>query len=174
MHLEWNKYGHVSRVGNNACARGTCRCGTQTACVQDCSKFWDDRKLIDRFSYRFMPGERLGVVGPNGAGKSTLLDMMAGLLPHDEGTRELGETSVVGYFAQHPPEVDKNLKIIDFITNIMADVSQSCVPPFLLRCSAVLLLAWQSRQQRAATKPCSLCFRHDGRILHLSRPHIHR
>ena len=36
-------------------------------------------------------GEVLGVLGPNGAGKSTLLRTLAGLLPLDTGTVQLGE-----------------------------------------------------------------------------------
>ena len=86
--------------------------------LQECSKVWDGRKLIDSFSYDFAPGERLGLVGPNGSGKTTLLDMLSGRLALDEGHRELGETSVVGYFAQHPPEVNPRLKVIDYLVDV--------------------------------------------------------
>ena len=80
---------------------------------------WGGRRFIDGFSYDFAPGERLGVVGPNGVGKSTLLDMLAGLLPPDEGTRVLGDTSVVGYFTQHPPPVNPKLRVIDYLTSVV-------------------------------------------------------
>lgn len=36
------------------------------------------RRLVDDFTFEFLPGERLGVAGPNGAGKSTLLNLIAG------------------------------------------------------------------------------------------------
>jgi ABC transport system ATP-binding/permease protein len=90
--------------------------------VQGCSKIWDGRRLIDRFSYEFSPGERLGIVGPNAAGKSTLLNMLAGITAPDEGSRVLGDTSVVGYFTQHPPPVNPKLRIIDYITSIVTNV----------------------------------------------------
>lgn len=64
------------------------------------------------------PGERIGIVGPNGAGKSSLLDLIAGGTEFDSGEREVGDTTVLGYFAQHPPDVDPKLRIIDYISSI--------------------------------------------------------
>ena len=49
-------------------------------------------------------GERLVLVGPNGAGKSTLLKLLAGVIPHQGGTREVGSNVKVGYFSQHRVE----------------------------------------------------------------------
>jgi ATPase subunit of ABC transporter with duplicated ATPase domains len=105
--------------------------------AQEVTKFWAGRRFIDGFSYEFDKGERLGVVGPNGAGKSTLLDVLAGITPPDEGLRILGDTSVVGYFAQHPPAVDAKLRIIDYISDIVA---KSCAPIFPFRCASLSVL----------------------------------
>lgn len=63
------------------------------------------RAILSPFTYDFAPGERLGVVGPNGAGKSTLLDVIAGVKDISSGRREVGDTCLVGYFTQHPPDV---------------------------------------------------------------------
>jgi ATP-binding cassette subfamily F protein 3 len=49
-------------------------------------------------------GQRTVLVGPNGAGKSTLLKLLAGTLPVQHGTRELGYNVRVGYFAQYRVE----------------------------------------------------------------------
>jgi ATP-binding cassette subfamily F protein 3 len=46
-------------------------------------------------------GQRTVLVGPNGAGKSTLLKLLAGILPVQHGTRDLGHNVKTGYFAQH-------------------------------------------------------------------------
>jgi ATP-binding cassette subfamily F protein 3 len=50
-------------------------------------------------------GQRIVLVGPNGAGKSTLLKLLAGVLPVQGGTRELGLNTKVGYYAQYRVEM---------------------------------------------------------------------
>jgi ATP-binding cassette, subfamily F, member 3 len=46
-------------------------------------------------------GQRIVLIGPNGAGKSTLLKILAGAIPIQGGTRELGSNVISGYFAQN-------------------------------------------------------------------------
>ena len=46
-------------------------------------------------------GERTVLVGPNGAGKSTLLKILAGVVPFQEGERDLGHNAKIGYYSQH-------------------------------------------------------------------------
>jgi len=46
-------------------------------------------------------GQRTVLVGPNGAGKSTLLKLLGGVLPIQQGSRELGYNIQVGYCSQH-------------------------------------------------------------------------
>ena len=50
-------------------------------------------------------GQRIVLVGPNGAGKSTLLKLLAGVLPIQSGSRELGLHVKSGYYAQHRVEM---------------------------------------------------------------------
>src|SRR3989344_3987670 len=46
-------------------------------------------------------GQRLVLVGPNGAGKSTLLKILAGVVEFQQGNRELGHNTKLGYYAQY-------------------------------------------------------------------------
>jgi ATP-binding cassette subfamily F protein 3 len=50
-------------------------------------------------------GQRIVLVGPNGAGKSTLLKLLAGVLPVQQGQRDLGLNVRVGYYAQYRVEM---------------------------------------------------------------------
>lgn len=45
--------------------------------------------------------QRIVLVGPNGAGKSTLLKILAGVVPIQAGTRELGHNVKCGYYSQY-------------------------------------------------------------------------
>src|SRR4051794_3991566 len=47
-----------------------------------------------------VPGEHLAVTGRNGSGKSTLLAMLLGDLPLEQGSRELGRTTVIATIGQ--------------------------------------------------------------------------
>ncbi len=51
--------------------------------------------------YTVERNQRTVLVGPNGAGKSTLLKLLAGVLPIQSGSRELGYNVQVGYCSQH-------------------------------------------------------------------------
>ena len=46
-------------------------------------------------------GERTVLVGPNGSGKSTLIKILAGVVEHQKGKRDLGHNAKIGYFSQH-------------------------------------------------------------------------
>ncbi len=54
--------------------------------------------------YTVERNQRTVFVGPNGAGKSTLLKLLAGVLPVQTGSRELGHNVHVGYCSQHRVE----------------------------------------------------------------------
>jgi ATP-binding cassette, subfamily F, member 3 len=49
--------------------------------------------------------QRIVLVGPNGAGKSTLLKLLAGALPVQSGSRELGHNVKSGYYSQYRVEM---------------------------------------------------------------------
>ncbi len=49
------------------------------------------RAVLDGFDLEVQPGEIVAVCGPSGSGKSTLLNLIAGLLPVDDGALTLRE-----------------------------------------------------------------------------------
>jgi ATP-binding cassette subfamily F protein 3 len=68
--------------------------------VEDLTKAYDGRTVVDGLSIELNRGDRVALVGPNGVGKSTLLRMLAGLEQPDAGTIEYGQNVTVGYYAQ--------------------------------------------------------------------------
>eukprot|EP00892_Ulva_mutabilis_P000570 jgi/Ulvmu1/10513/UM064_0051.1 len=94
------------------------RQGQKVIVMKDCSKCWEGKPIIDSFTYEFAQGERIGIAGPNGAGKSTLMNIIAGVDEVDDGLVVHGDTTVVGYFAQHPPPVNPRLKLIDYVGSV--------------------------------------------------------
>ena len=81
-------------------------------------KVYDDRRIIDDFSYVFKRGERVGIVGPNGTGKTTLLNIITDALRPDAGKVITGETIQFGYFRQEGIHVDNHKKVIEVITDV--------------------------------------------------------
>ncbi|MDG0808472.1 ABC-F family ATP-binding cassette domain-containing protein [Cohnella rhizosphaerae] len=91
------------------------RLGRKIVELEDVSKRYGDRTLIDGFSYTAVPEDRVGIVGRNGTGKSTLLKLIAGRLQPDGGLVELGDTVRIGWFSQEHEEMDESLRVIEYI-----------------------------------------------------------
>lgn len=54
--------------------------------ITDVHRFFGARRVLGGFDLRVAEGEVVALVGPNGVGKSTLLQIVAGVLPADDGT----------------------------------------------------------------------------------------
>lgn len=68
------------------------RLGDKVLEVNNLTKSFGDRVLIDNLSFSMPKGAIVGIIGANGAGKSTLFKMLSGVEQPDSGTVELGET----------------------------------------------------------------------------------
>ncbi|MBS9424611.1 energy-dependent translational throttle protein EttA [Photorhabdus caribbeanensis] len=68
------------------------RLGDKVLEVENLTKSYGDRVLIDNLSFSLPKGAIVGIIGPNGAGKSTLFRMISNQEQPDSGSITLGET----------------------------------------------------------------------------------
>ncbi|MBU2897819.1 energy-dependent translational throttle protein EttA [Vibrio hepatarius] len=68
------------------------RLGDKVIEVNNLTKSFDGRVLIDDLSFSLPKGAIVGIIGANGAGKSTLFKMLSGIEQPDSGTIEMGDT----------------------------------------------------------------------------------
>jgi ATP-binding cassette subfamily F protein 3 len=80
------------------------RSGRLVARLEGAVKRYGAHTVYDGLDLQLERGQRVALIGPNGAGKSTLMKIVAGVLPVDAGSRELGSNVRVAYFAQHQIE----------------------------------------------------------------------
>jgi ATP-binding cassette subfamily F protein 3 len=80
------------------------RSGRTVITLRDIVKRYGNHTVYDGLDLQLERGHKVALIGPNGAGKSTLLRILAGSLPFEAGTRELGLNVRVAYFAQHQIE----------------------------------------------------------------------
>ncbi len=82
------------------------RLGKDVVDLLDATLAVGDRVLLERFTWRLGPGDRVGVVGVNGAGKSTLLRALAGEAALAAGKRRVGVTVRLAFLTQEVRELD--------------------------------------------------------------------
>ena len=76
------------------------RLGTTVVEAQNLHKGYEDRCLIQDFTFTLPPAGIVGVIGANGAGKTTLFRMIAGQESPDGGELTIGETVTLGHVDQ--------------------------------------------------------------------------
>ena len=86
------------------------------------SKAYGDLKILDNYYYNFARYEKMGIVGKNGTGKSTFLKMLLGEVKPDNGSFDVGETVVFGYYSQDGLAFDEQMKVIDVVQDIAEEV----------------------------------------------------
>ncbi|MDD4149340.1 MAG: ABC-F family ATP-binding cassette domain-containing protein [Bacteroidales bacterium] len=100
----------------------TGRLGKKVIDIYNLKKSFDDKCLIDDFTYKFARGEKVGIVGKNGSGKTTFLNILAGELSQDSGRIDIGETVKIAYYKQDGISFDEDAKLIDVVKNIAESV----------------------------------------------------
>lgn len=96
------------------------RLGKTTVEIAHISKCFDDKVLIDDFSYIFLKNDRIGFIGPNGCGKTTLMKIISGMTEPDCGEIVIGQTVKIGYYAQEigETEMPSEQRVIDYIKDV--------------------------------------------------------
>ena len=68
--------------------------------IEEVSKAFDIRPLLDQVSLGVSEGDRIGIVGRNGSGKSTLMKIIAGVEDPDAGRVTKSNSSRIGILSQ--------------------------------------------------------------------------
>ena len=100
--------------------------------IENYSKSYDSKRVVDHLSLHVLPGEIFGFIGHNGAGKSTTIKSIAGILDFDEGhitidgkdivKDPIACKSVMAYIPDNP-DLYEGLTGIRYL-NFIADVFQ--------------------------------------------------
>jgi sulfate-transporting ATPase len=93
------------------------RLGDKVIELENVSKGYGDRLLIDNLTLSIPKGAVVGIVGGNGAGKSTLFRMIAGTEQPDSGTVTLGDTVSVAYVEQGRENLDDKKTVWEAVSD---------------------------------------------------------
>lgn len=80
--------------------------------LENISKSFSEKVLIDNISLGINEGEKIGIIGVNGAGKSTFLKVLAGVDEPDSGNIVKGNRVRIEYLSQNP-DYDEDATIIE-------------------------------------------------------------
>jgi len=81
------------------------RSGQRVIQLKNIHHAYGSKVVYEGIDYTAERNDRTVLVGPNGAGKSTLLKILAGVIPFQQGERELGHNTHVGYYSQNRVEM---------------------------------------------------------------------
>lgn len=98
------------------------RIGTKIFEAEGVSKYFDDKCVLNDFTYTFARYDKVGIVGANGVGKSTFIKMLLGLVKPDSGQFNVGETVRFGYYSQEGLQLPREKKVIDAVSDIAEDI----------------------------------------------------
>ena len=93
------------------------RLGNIVVDVENLSKGFGERLLIDNLSFSLPRNGIVGVIGPNGAGKTTLFKMILGLEKPDSGSIKVGETVKISYVDQSRAGIDPKKSLWEVVSD---------------------------------------------------------
>jgi ATP-binding cassette ChvD family protein len=93
------------------------RLGNVVVEVENLSKGFGERLLIDNLSFSLPRNGIVGVIGPNGAGKTTLFKMILGMEQPDSGSIKVGETVKISYVDQSRGGIDPKKPLWEVVSD---------------------------------------------------------
>jgi ATP-binding cassette ChvD family protein len=93
------------------------RLGNVVIEVNNLTKGFGDRVLIDDLSFTLPRNGIVGVIGPNGAGKTTLFKTILGLETPDSGSVKIGETVKISYVDQSRGGIDPKKSLWEVVSD---------------------------------------------------------
>ena len=91
------------------------RMGSKIIELHKISKKFNDKVILNNFSFDFQRGARIGIIGKNGTGKSTFLNLLTQTIAADSGKVVVGETIKIGYYTQSGINPKPGQRVIDII-----------------------------------------------------------
>ncbi|MFM8205614.1 MAG: energy-dependent translational throttle protein EttA [Actinomycetales bacterium] len=93
------------------------RLGNIVVDVENLSKGFGEKLLIDNLTFSLPRNGIVGVIGPNGAGKTTLFKMILGLEQPDSGSIKVGETVKISYVDQSRSGIDPKKSLWEVVSD---------------------------------------------------------
>ena len=98
------------------------RMGKKILEISNISKKFDDKVILDDFTYVFKSGDKIGIIGSNGVGKSTFLNIITEKIKADSGKISIGQTIKYGYYTQSGLEEKEDMRVIDIIKEVAESI----------------------------------------------------
>ena len=93
------------------------RLGNVVIEVNNLTKGFGDRVLIEDLSFTLPRNGIVGIIGPNGAGKTTLFKTLMGLEKADSGSVKIGETVKISYVDQSRGGIDPKKTLWEVVSD---------------------------------------------------------
>ncbi|MGA5822406.1 energy-dependent translational throttle protein EttA [Kitasatospora sp. NPDC094028] len=93
------------------------RLGSVVIEVENLSKAFGEKILIDDLSFTLPRNGIVGIIGPNGAGKTTLFKMLQDLETPDAGKVKVGETVKISYVDQTRSNIDPKKTLWEVVSD---------------------------------------------------------
>jgi ABC-2 type transport system ATP-binding protein len=129
--------------------------------IQDVTKSFDGRTVVNHVSFEVRPGEILALLGPNGAGKTTLIRMITDILKPDSGTISLdghpvqsGKKRRIAYLPEERGlyRRSKVIEVLEYFGRLKGLTGRDARAEALALLARVELGEWANKQVQALSK----------------------